>query len=373
MDVNAKDNDGKTALIIAAESGCVDHINAIIAAGADVNAPDSKYGRTALMKAAYSGNADCVKALITADADVNATDKDGQTALTEVVGKVYAGKADAECIRLLIAAGADVNAKNNFGHTVLGLAAGSGKADCVKALVAAGADVNAKRNHGLTALSSAAFKGAADCVKALIAAGADVNATDDDGDTVLKSAVLKGDTDCIKALVAAGAKVHAKSSQSTVARWRKQYEDRRGKLLISTEGIKLKGTLLCEEVTFLADLLRDLQRSTRFEMWLSKNDPEGRPECYDCKCGVKVTYNPIEDGFVCDGCGRLILFSDYLPSKNPSYDSQRIHKAVVELGELLAKLGGVETMRSVAKPFADQGGNIGDLSRCWNLIGGWLD
>lgn len=55
-------------------------VKALVAAGAEVNAKDED-GRTALMEAADRDNSESVKILISAGAEVNAKDKEGRTAL----------------------------------------------------------------------------------------------------------------------------------------------------------------------------------------------------------------------------------------------------------------------------------------------------
>ena len=55
-------------------------VNALLAAGADVNASNED-GRTALMLAAAAGRAAAVKSLLRGGANVSAQDKDGKTAL----------------------------------------------------------------------------------------------------------------------------------------------------------------------------------------------------------------------------------------------------------------------------------------------------
>jgi len=208
---DAKGTCGGLALIYAVEEGDADSVKALIAAGADVNAKDG-YGWTALLKAVGKGDADSVKALIAAGADVNMKGKDDETALHKA-----AEKGDADCVKALIAAGADVNAKDGHGQTALIEAARKGDADSVKALIAAGADVNAKHIYGGTALIEAARKGDADSVKALIAAGADVNAKHMYGGTALWEAVGKGDADSVKALIAAGPDVNMKGKDDETA------------------------------------------------------------------------------------------------------------------------------------------------------------
>jgi ankyrin repeat protein len=102
FNVNAKDKDGYTALLIAAEKGDLEMAHLLVEKGADVNAKD-KDGYTALMYVAYTGNLEISKILIKNGADVNVRDKDGWTALmfarmgkkadiTELLKKSGAGK-----------------------------------------------------------------------------------------------------------------------------------------------------------------------------------------------------------------------------------------------------------------------------------------
>ena len=78
--VNVGDNQGKTALMWAAETGQADLVNVLIRAGANVNGRDV-FGWTALISASYEGRTDCVHLLLQNGADINARDKDSKTAL----------------------------------------------------------------------------------------------------------------------------------------------------------------------------------------------------------------------------------------------------------------------------------------------------
>ena len=84
--VKAKDNDGKTALMYAAEKGQKETVELLLAKGADINAKD-KYGKTALMYAARKGYKEIVELLLAKGADINAKDKYGKTALDYAKGK----------------------------------------------------------------------------------------------------------------------------------------------------------------------------------------------------------------------------------------------------------------------------------------------
>ena len=80
IDINAKEEDGRTALLIAAEKGDAWMAALLADNGADVNARDAD-GYTALMYAAYKGNRELAELLLNRGVDVHARDKDGWTAL----------------------------------------------------------------------------------------------------------------------------------------------------------------------------------------------------------------------------------------------------------------------------------------------------
>jgi ankyrin repeat protein len=80
MDINSRDKDGSTALMVTSEKGESEMAQLLIQNGADVNANNID-GYTALMYAAYKGNLEIAELLIKNKADVNAKDKDGWTAL----------------------------------------------------------------------------------------------------------------------------------------------------------------------------------------------------------------------------------------------------------------------------------------------------
>jgi ankyrin repeat protein len=147
-DVDAKDRNGWTALMWAADEGQTDVARQLLEKGADVNSKDKK-GRTALMLA---GSQWTMKLLLEKGADVDAKDDEyGQTALMEA-----AVRGDMEEARLLLEKGADVNAKDNDGWTALMEAAQwNGGTEIARLLLEKGADANARTNDGRTALDIA--------------------------------------------------------------------------------------------------------------------------------------------------------------------------------------------------------------------------
>ena len=115
-DADARDPDGSTALMTAAEhNNNPEVITALVKNGADVSARDP-LGRTALAAAAlHNNNPDVITALVKSGADVNARDSLGWTALMMAV---HNNNPEA-IIAALVRNGADVDAKDSDGRTAL--------------------------------------------------------------------------------------------------------------------------------------------------------------------------------------------------------------------------------------------------------------
>ncbi|XP_070696455.1 photoreceptor ankyrin repeat protein [Pempheris klunzingeri] len=75
IDINHQDNDGNTAIMIAAQSGFITILNYILNyySGVDTEVRDPR-GFTALLKAGLQGREECVSALLMHGADLNAAD-----------------------------------------------------------------------------------------------------------------------------------------------------------------------------------------------------------------------------------------------------------------------------------------------------------
>ena len=79
VDVNAKDENGDTVLIVAAGDGLLGVVEVLLENGADVHAKNDLLGRTALHLAALNGHPAVVELLATHGADANAEDDEGWT------------------------------------------------------------------------------------------------------------------------------------------------------------------------------------------------------------------------------------------------------------------------------------------------------
>ena len=106
----------------------------LISAGADVNKVDNE-GYSALMIAAGMGDVTVMERLLKAGANVNTSSQSGHTALNLMIGgydryQIRHINPTANSIQLLLNAGADVNATGNEGKTALHSAISRKKCCC---------------------------------------------------------------------------------------------------------------------------------------------------------------------------------------------------------------------------------------------------
>ncbi|KAL0100895.1 hypothetical protein PUN28_019347 [Cardiocondyla obscurior] len=235
VQVDDRDENGSTALILAATKGKIHFVRELINHGADVNAEDAD-NWTALLCAAREGYSEICLELLEHGADLEHRDMGGWTAL---MWATY--KSRSATVTMLLGRGADVNAHGNFHISSLVWAAGRGYIDIVKDLIAHGAKVNVGDKYGTTALVWASRKGNVEIVDILLKAGANVdtagmyswtallvatlgnhvevvslllehkpnvNALDKDGCTALAIACREGHHEIANALLNAGAYVN---------------------------------------------------------------------------------------------------------------------------------------------------------------------
>ncbi|XP_031554950.1 kinase D-interacting substrate of 220 kDa B-like isoform X3 [Actinia tenebrosa] len=198
-DVNAQDDDGWTALIAACKEGHVDVVKELLEHGAEIQISD--LGRwTPLVWASYKGHGEIVTDLLGHGADPNEKGQHGMTAL------IWAsGRGHTECVRKLLEAGALADSADKYGTTALVWAARKGHLEVVKALVEKGANINIAGTRGWTALIMAAKGGYTDLVEYLLHRDPNVNATDQEGYSALAWSAKQGHDEIVKKLIAKGA------------------------------------------------------------------------------------------------------------------------------------------------------------------------
>ena len=222
LDVRAAAN-----VAAAAREADVEAVQALLAGGADVNAPDDA-GTSALLWATYNASADLVSVLLAAGADPNASSQFDVTPLLQA-----ARNGDAATTRILLDAGADAARAVREGETPLMAAARSGNVDVVQQLLAHGADANAvEALQDQTALMWAVAEGHLPIVDVLLTGGADPNRkariseltkrsmrTDfpTGGFTALMWAARNGNEPIVRRLIEGGADVNSANGDGATA------------------------------------------------------------------------------------------------------------------------------------------------------------
>lgn len=143
-------------------------------------------GRTALFYAAGNYNMDMAALLIEAGANVNEKDKEDVSVLLSVIYPSLDDEA-FDMVTLLIENGADksINVPDEEGYTPLIAAILEDNIKIIELLIANGADVNHTTVRNETALTSSTYYGQKDITKILLQAGANTNVVNEDGETPL--------------------------------------------------------------------------------------------------------------------------------------------------------------------------------------------
>ena len=165
-DVESPNEDGQTALMLAARAGALDVAKTLVEHGANVNAKESWRGQTALMWAADGNFPDLAQYLISKGADVRvrAAANDWQAQITSepraqyrptggLTPLLYAARSGcSRCVRAMLEAGADINQPNPDGVTPLMVAIDNFHYDTARLLLDQGANPHVWDWWGRTAL-----------------------------------------------------------------------------------------------------------------------------------------------------------------------------------------------------------------------------
>ena len=149
VDIESRNEQGWTALMLAAFNGHDAIETLLIQQGADVFSSDSG-GNTALHWAAFSGHVECAKQLLIHHADVNSRSAFGWTPLLQATARRH-----LEVLLLLINHGANLNIAARDGETPLHKAAAAGYIEIMRPLLAQQANTTMKNLAGETAMQLA--------------------------------------------------------------------------------------------------------------------------------------------------------------------------------------------------------------------------
>ena len=186
-----------TFFLDAVRQNNLEKIMHLIHQDVDVDTRDER-GRTALLLAVHENYVDIAEALILSGADVNALDDINDSPY------LYAGaEGRLEILRMTVAAGADPNSVNRYGGTALIPAAHHGHVETVKYLLTTDVNIDHVNYLGWTALLEAVILGSGgdahhSIVDMLLRAGADPNIADNEGISALDHARSKGQKSIIQ-------------------------------------------------------------------------------------------------------------------------------------------------------------------------------
>ena len=181
-------------LLAAALAGDAEGVAAAARDGANLETRDAD-DRTSLLIAATQDHVDVAKVLVELGADPNALDNRHDTAwlVTGVTGSVA-------MLEVLLPANPDMTIRNRYGGISVIPACERGHVEYVRRVVQTDTDVNHINDLGWTALLEAVILGDGsepyqEIVRILLAAGADKSIADKDGVTALEHAVAMGQSE----------------------------------------------------------------------------------------------------------------------------------------------------------------------------------
>ncbi|RDW58630.1 hypothetical protein BP6252_13106 [Coleophoma cylindrospora] len=188
---NAPVGEDGNALQAAAYRGSKETVEALLKAGANVNAQGGEYGN-ALQAAALGGSKETVEALLKAGANVNAQGGEYGNALQAAA---YTG--GKETVEALLDVGADINAEGGYYGSALQAAAAMGAEEVFKVLWAkkSSTNITSRAVGGASLLHNAVASRVYSILKLVLDASAKelLDTKDDSGQTPLHLAVTIGD------------------------------------------------------------------------------------------------------------------------------------------------------------------------------------
>ncbi len=197
---------GATLQVVASGHSAI--AQALLSSDSDLEQRDSD-GRTPLMIATLSGNRDLVSHFISRGGDLNAVDNVRNTALMMA--------QDTEITRLLLEAGANVDVENGEQVTALLFMAVEGLTDNVALLLDYGANIEHCWQAGVTAVGVAAQKGHMSTFELLAERGANLAFGGESGLTPLHHATLYGQVQIIERLLQLGAPLDSVDAEHRTA------------------------------------------------------------------------------------------------------------------------------------------------------------
>lgn len=205
---------GNQPLHTAADSGRLEVVRMLVAAGADVNGIGRRQDRwTPLFNAVTHGQTDVVRFLLANGAAVDPKDNIGNTPLA------FAADNRAEIAEILLAAGANANDRRQpqDGWTPMFTAVHHSALDAMRVLMRHAADLDLRANNGDAVIHLAARTGADRALALLLSSGQRIETPNADGDTPLMVAAAAGQMGMGRFLLGVGAEIDARNKAGRTA------------------------------------------------------------------------------------------------------------------------------------------------------------
>lgn len=188
-----EENNGETALHVAAQHGKLVVVHLLVQAGAELDVLNDEHA-TPLMLAIKNKHYAIVRYLVAAGASIDIRGEDGMTPL-----HIAAKEGFVEAVHLFVSdlPHVDVNVQDDGGWTPLVWATEHRRFDVVKLLMAKGADYNIQDEEENIALHWGAYAGDAHICQLFLDAGTDINAVNQHGDTPLHIAARQDSYDVV--------------------------------------------------------------------------------------------------------------------------------------------------------------------------------
>ena len=186
IDINKKDEKGRSILFILSAKRKIDAIRILIKNNVKIDIED-KFGRTVLDEAALRSDGIMLRFFLDNGFDINRKNSSGRTIFQDV-----ALEGNYKIFQILMNNRPDFNIKDSYGKTVLFDAVEGQNINIIKDVVNNVDSLNILDENYQTALFKAVLKDNIEIAKLLIVHGINVNFLDKDGQNVLFNTILQG-------------------------------------------------------------------------------------------------------------------------------------------------------------------------------------
>ena len=186
IDINKKDEKGRSILFILSAKRKIDAIRILIKNNVKIDIED-KFGRTVLDEAALRSDGIMLRFFLDNGFDINRKNSSGRTIFQDV-----ALEGNYKIFQVLMNYRPDFNIKDSYGKTVLFDAVEGADINILKDVVNNVDSLNILDENYQTALFKAVLKDNIEIAKLLIVHGINVNFLDKDGQNVLFNTILQG-------------------------------------------------------------------------------------------------------------------------------------------------------------------------------------